>query len=113
MPGSPLCQQSDVTAPAPLSTIVKRYHMSMPLSSASKRTGVLLACFLSVPWALISVVWFGLLPPALAFECWPPLLQSISVVACVLYFIADTLFAAWYFLALVVDAYGGKPDGSA
>lgn len=74
---------------------------------------MLLTCFVTVPWTLIAVVWLGLLPHDWQFDRWPAPLQGISVVACVTYFIADTLFAAWYFLALVVDAYGGKSDGSA
>jgi hypothetical protein len=61
----------------------------------------------------MSVVWFGLLPHGWKFERWPAPVREISVVACFLYFIADALFAVWYFLALVAEAYGDKSDGSA
>ena len=85
----------------------------MPLSSASKRTRVLLTCFLTVPWAVISIIWLGLLPHDWQFERWPATVRGISIMACVAFFVADAIFALWYFLALVADAYGGKSDGSA
>jgi hypothetical protein len=85
--------------------------MDMPLASAPKRTRALLACLLTVPWALISIVWLGLLPRGWRFEQWPPVLQGTSIMGCVLFWIADALFAAWYFLTLVADAYRGKSDG--
>lgn len=85
----------------------------MPLSSLSKRTRLLATCFLTIPWAVITIVWFGLLPQGWRFERWSAPLQAISVVACVLFWVADALFAAWYFLALIVDAYGSKSNGSA
>jgi hypothetical protein len=86
--------------------------MSLPLASASKRTQVILTGFIVISWSLIGIVWLGLLPRNWRFDHWPTSLQAISIMVCVLYFIADALFAAWYFLALVVDAYGGKSDRS-
>ena len=90
-----------------------RHDMSMPLSSASKRTQVLVTCCLTIPWTVICIVSWDLLPDAWRFQRWPALLRDSSEMACVVFWIADSLFAAWYFVALVADAYGDKSDGSA
>jgi len=51
-------------------------------------------------------------PHSLRFAQWPGLLRGLSISGCFLFGIADTLFTLWYFLALVVDAYGHKSDSS-
>ncbi len=84
--------------------------MCTPLSSASKRSQVLVTCFLTIPWVLIGIVAFGLLPEGWRFDRWPALLRGLSVFACVLYYIADLVFAAWYLLVLVTEAFGNKSD---
>lgn len=66
----------------------------------------MLACFLTIPWMLIAVVAFGLLPEGWRFEGWPAGLRGVSLSAFVLFLVADTVWAAWCLFLLVIEAYG-------